>query len=162
MQENALCFRSLSTHSSGATLDCHPIQGASELAEHFRIRRVFVSEQQLFADSDQDLHDDDPATIHVLGLVEGVPAGSVRLYPLEDGSWKGDRLAVLRRHRRANIGRPLVKCAVALAAGLGGSRMDAQVQLPNVNFFKVLGWSAVGDAADQFGVPHQRMSIRLR
>lgn len=163
MQENVLPSRSPSTHNGDWPLDCHPVEDLAELTEHLRIRyEVFVCEQQLFANSDRDAHDDDPSTIHVLGLADGVPAGSVRLYPLGDGLWKGDRLAVLRRHRRDGIGRPLVKCAVALAASLGGSRMDAHIQLPNVTFFTVLGWSCVGEPADQFGVPHQRMSIALR
>ena len=108
------------------------------------------------------VYDDEPTTIHVIGLVDGIPAGAVRLYPLGDRLWKGDRLAVLHRYRRAGIGRPLVKCAVALAASLGGIRMDAQIQLPNVNFFKILGWSPDGKPAEQFGVLHQHMSIPLR
>ena len=180
MQEHALSSRLPSTHNllgseaftpqrparrQAAMLDCHAADELAELAAHFRIRReVFVVEQRLFVGSDRDIHDDDASTIHVIGLVDGVPAGAVRLYPLgprADGLWKGDRLAVLRRHRRDGIGRPLVKRAVALAAGLGGRRMDAQVQVANVNFFRILGWSPVGDPAEQFGVPHQHMSIPL-
>lgn len=149
-------------------LACRPVANAAELAAHFRIRRdVFVAEQALFAETDRDAHDDDERTIHVLGFVDGVPAGAVRLYPLTidpvaGDVWKGDRLAVLPEHRRARIGRPLVKCAVALAGELGGIRMDAQVQAPNVTFFKVLGWSPVGEPFDAYGVPHQQMSIGLR
>ena len=144
-------------------LTCRPVTDADELAAHFRIRRdVFVGEQRLFTTTDRDEHDDDDRTIHVLGLVDGVPAGAVRLYPLSGDVWKGDRLAVLPEYRRARIGRPLVKCAVALATELGGSRMDAQVQAPNVTFFKVLGWSPVGAPFDAYGVPHQQMSIELR
>ena len=178
MQEHALSSRSPSTRSlldsetftpqlparsHVAALDCHPAREFPERAEHFRIRHdVFVVEQRIFADSDRDVHDDEPTTIHVIGLVDGIPAGAVRLYPLGDRLWKGDRLAVLHRYRRAGIGRPLVKCAVALAASLGGIRMDAQIQLPNVNFFKILGWSPDGKPAEQFGVLHQHMSIPLR
>lgn len=158
-----------SSTSSVHTLDCHPARDFSELAAHFRIRReVFVGEQALFAGTDRDAHDDDQRTIHVLGLVDGVPAGAVRLYPVDDpGSpegalWKGDRLAVAREFRRAGIGRPLVKFAVATAADVGGMRMDADVQARNVNFFKVLGWACVGDPFIAYGVRHQRMSITLR
>ena len=144
-------------------LACRPVADADELTAHFRIRRdVFVGEQLLFPTTDRDEHDDDDRTIHVLGLVDGVAAGAVRLYPLSGDVWKGDRLAVLSEHRRAGIGRPLVKCAVALATELGGSRMDAQVQTRNVTFFKVLGWSPVGEPFDAYGVPHQQMSIELR
>jgi putative N-acetyltransferase (TIGR04045 family) len=144
-------------------LVCRAAADAAELGTHFRIRHdVFVGEQALFADTDRDEHDDDDGTIHVLGFVDGVAAGAVRLYPLAGDLWKGDRLAVLPEHRRAGIGRPLVKYAVALAGQRGGSRMDAQVQLPNVTFFKVLGWSPVGEPFDAYGVPHQQMTIGLR
>lgn len=162
MQENVLRSR-LSAPRFEHTLDCHPVEDDIELAHHFRIRHdVFVCEQRLFVGTDRDSHDDESTTIHVLGYVDLVPAGSVRLYPLGDGLWKGDRLAVLPEHRRAGIGRPLVKRAVALAASLGGHRMDAQIQLPNVKFFKALGWLSVGEPADQFGVSHQPMSITLQ
>ena len=143
-------------------LACRPARGPVELAAHHEIRRaVFVAEQEIFAVDDRDEHDENPATVHVLGLVHGVPAGTVRLYPLGGTLWKGDRLAVLPEHRRSHIGGPLVRLAVALAAERGGSRMEAQVQAPNVRFFVHLGWSPVGEPADHVGVLHQRMTIPL-
>jgi N-acyl-L-homoserine lactone synthetase len=61
---------------------CRPVTGPADRAEHHRIRRaVFVTEQGLFPGSDRDQHDDEPATVHLLGLVDGEPAGTVRLYP---------------------------------------------------------------------------------
>lgn len=142
-------------------LACRPVRDAVELAEHHRIRRVvFVEEQGLFTGDDRDAHDDDPATVHVLGLVDGVPAGTVRLYPLGGTRWKGDRLAVLRAHRHSGIGGPLVRFAVATAADRGGRRMDATVQAVNTGFFLGLGWTCVGRPADHLGVPHQSMTIR--
>jgi putative N-acetyltransferase (TIGR04045 family) len=144
------------------TLVCRPLRGPVELAAHLEIRRaVFAAEQGLFAGDDRDEHDAHPATVHVLGFVRGEPAGTVRLYPLGGTLWKGDRLAVLPEHRRSHIGGPLVQLAVALAGDLGGSRMDALVQVPNVRFFVYLGWSPVGDASDYLGVLHQRMTIPL-
>lgn len=146
------------------SLRCRPVQGPGELAAHHAIRRaVFVDEQGLFDPDDLDEYDVSEATVHVLGLVDTLAAGTVRLYPIDaDGLWKGDRLAVLRQHRRAGIGGPLVRLAVATARALGGSRMLAQVQAPNVPFFGVLGWDCEGAAAEQLGVLHQQMSIALR
>jgi putative N-acetyltransferase (TIGR04045 family) len=143
---------------------CGQAHGSAELATHHRIRHaVFVAEQGLFQLDDRDVHDVDPATIHVLGLDDGVPAGTVRLYPLGDGIWKGDRLAVLPEHRRSGgLGASLVRYAVATAGALGGSRMVAQIQPGNVRFFEALGWAAVGEPADYLGVLHQPMSIALR
>jgi putative N-acetyltransferase (TIGR04045 family) len=147
-----------------AGLLCRQAQGSAELATHHRIRHaVFVAEQRLFQLDDRDVHDADAATIHVLGLDDGVPAGTVRLYPLGDGIWKGDRLAVLPEHRRSGgLGASLVRYAVATAGAWGGSRMVAQIQPGNVRFFEALGWAAVGEPADYLGVLHQPMSIALR
>src|SRR5580700_7043184 len=71
---------------------------------------------------DRDAHDDDPATVHVVGLADGVICGTVRLYPLAGtpGRWKGDRLAVLDGHRHQGLGAPLVRFAVATAGRRGG------------------------------------------
>jgi len=144
-----------------AGLACRPTYGPDDLAAHHRIRHAVV-EQELFRLDDRDAHDSHPATIHVLGLDAGVPAGTVRLYPLDDRIWKGDRLAVLPEHRRSGLGGPLVRYAVATAGALGGLLMVAQIQTANVRFFQALGWTAVGDPADYLGLLHQQMSIALR
>ncbi len=152
---------------SADTRACHAVSDAAGLALHHRIRRtVFVDEQALF-DDDTDEHDTDPATVHVLGEVDGQPAGTVRLYPIGGdpiggGLWKGDRLAVLPDHRHSGIGGPLVRYAVATAASLGGSRMVATVQAVNTTFFLHLGWTAVGGPVAHLGVPHQLMTIDWR
>lgn len=150
-------------------LACRSVSSPDERAAHFRIRRqVFVAEQGLFASpggpgDDRDAHDDDPATIHVVGLADGVICGTVRLYPLPGvpGRWKGDRLAVLTGHRHRGLGAPLVRFAVATAACRGGREMEAYIQPGNVTFFEWLGWRRAGGLVDYAGVPHQRMLIGL-
>lgn len=149
--------------AAAPSLECRPVHDAAELAAHHRIRQaVFVDEQRLFDDDDADAHDACPSTVHVLGLVRGEPVGTVRLYPFgEDGWWKGDRLAVLPEHRHSQIGRPLVRLAVQLAAARGGSRMTASVQAANTRFFTTLGWTPVGEPFDLLGARHQTMTIGL-
>jgi putative N-acetyltransferase (TIGR04045 family) len=143
--------------------ECRPAATLEELATHFRIRhQVFVEEQHLFAGSDRDPHDDEPTTIHVLGLWAGEPVGVVRLFPLDgDGTWQGDRLAVLPEARVHGLGKPLVRFAVATAAKLGGREMVAHIQLPNVAFFERIGWVRKGEVETYVGVAHQPMSIDL-
>lgn len=145
-------------------LGCRAAEGPEELAIHHGIRRaVFVAEQGLFPVDDRDLHDGEAATIHALGFDDSVPAGTVRLYPFDGSVWKGDRLAVLPKHRHSGgLGASLVRYAVATAGALGGSQMVAQIQPGNVRFFQALGWTVVGEPADYLGVLHQKMSIALR
>ena len=149
--------------AAGGAVRCRVVAGPLERALHLRIRdEVFVREQGLFAVSDRDAHDDDPLTLQVLAWCGSEPAGTVRLYPLNQaGLWKGDRLAVLPRFRRHGVGAPLVEFAVRAAGELGGREMEAQIQLANVAFFERLGWRRLGEAADYCGRPHQRMVIGL-
>lgn len=144
-------------------LVCRPAATAGELAAHHAVRRaVFVEAQGLFDGDDRDAHDDDPATVHVVGVTGETIAGAVRLYPLDDaGLWKGDRLAVLPRSRALQLGADLVRCAVALAGAAGGRRMVATVQAPNVRFFERLGWRATGPRTVFHDVEHQSMEIPL-
>ncbi|MGH8930097.1 MAG: MSMEG_0567/Sll0786 family nitrogen starvation N-acetyltransferase [Egibacteraceae bacterium] len=111
---------------------------------------------------DRDERDEDPSTLHAVGLCGSGAAGTVRPHPLGEGLWKGDRLAVLPVYRRCNVGGPLVRFAVATAGDLGGRRMIATVQAQNVRFFVRLGWTPIGDLVPYLGHPHQGMEIPLR
>lgn len=145
-------------------LSCRLVAGSDELASHYRIRhQIFVQEQQLFAESDVDAHDAREDVLHVLGWYGEVPAGAVRLYPLDaaEGSWQGDRLAVLPEFRAAGLGAPLVRFAVATAGQRGGAVMLAHVQVANERFFTRLGWTRQGDVELYVGRPHVLMTIPL-
>jgi len=148
-------------------VECRNVGTEAELAVHLRIRHlVFVTEQGIFDRDDHDLHDEAPATVHVVGYLSNAAAGTVRLYPVrsEPGGrtlWQGDRLAVLPEYRRHRLGGPLVQYAVRTAGQLGGGRMIANVQLANVTFFQHLGWARVGEPEPYHGIAHQRMSIGL-
>lgn len=153
---------SAATQSAVGLITCEPAGSAAAIAEHHAIRhQVFVVEQEIFAGSDTDAHDNEPAVIRLLGRYDGVAAGSVRLFELEPGLWQGDRLAVLAPYRIHGLGGPLVRCAVALAGARGGSTMVAHIQLPNVEFFIRLGWWRNGSVETYAGLPHQPMAISL-
>jgi putative N-acetyltransferase (TIGR04045 family) len=161
------------SHATTATIRRHPpttecriVADPRELAAHHDIRNaVFVDEQRIFPASDRDVRDGAPSTVHVLGLVDGLPAGTVRLFPLEPadpgGDWQGDRLAVLREYRARSLGAPLVRFAVATAGRCGGRRMIAHVQPVNREFFLRLGWRQVGEPELYVGIPHLLMDIGL-
>jgi putative N-acetyltransferase (TIGR04045 family) len=144
-------------------VSCREVTTAVELEAHFRVReQVFVKEQQFFELSDHDAHDEEPTTLHVLAYCGDAVAGAVRIYPLEEPRlWKGDRLAVLPDFRKRSVGAPLVRFAVFTAAGRGGRRMVANIQMQNVAFFERLGWYRLGEPWDYAGRPHQKMAIEL-
>jgi putative N-acetyltransferase (TIGR04045 family) len=135
---------------------------AAELDGHLAVRhRVFVELQGLFEGSDVDAFDALDDTLHAVAIVDGDVVGTVRLYPLGDGLWKGDRLAVLPDARVHRLGAALVNFAVRTAGSMGGVRMVAQVQTANVRFFERLGWSRDGEPALYHGALHQPMAIPL-
>ena len=152
------------SRSAASRVVCRQVASAAELADHFAIRRrIFVDEQAIFTESDLDLHDRDTSAVALMGYCDGVAAGTVRLFAIDpaDGIWQGDRLAVLAPYRTRGLGAPLVRCAVATAAVLGGHLMSAHIQLPNVRFFQRLGWETRGDPEIYAGLVHQPMSIEL-
>jgi putative N-acetyltransferase (TIGR04045 family) len=144
-------------------LTCRIASGPEELAIHLQIRqRIFVEEQHLFSGTDRDGHDDDPGTVHVLGLHGSIAGGAVRLYPVEEpGRWTGDRLAVLPEFRKLWMGAELVRFAVRTAGERGGDLMVAHIQPQNVAFFRHLGWHRMGETVEFHGRPHQMMAIPL-
>ncbi len=149
---------------SADLLSCRVVAGPDELASHHRIRHeTFVREQHIFTESDVDALDAREDVLHVLGWCGGVPAGTVRLYPLDAAgrTWQGDRLAVLPEFRAAGLGAPLVRFAVATAGRLGGVSMLAHVQITNERFFTHLGWTRQGDVEFYVGRPHLLMTIAL-
>ncbi len=144
---------------------CAIARSADDMLAHRSIRRaVFVVEQGLFDTTDLDDRDSDARTIHVLARWQAVPAGSVRLYPIDDAGdvWQGDRLAVLPDYRTSGVGAPLVRFAVETAGKRGGSTMVAHIQVANVAFFRRLGWVVAGEVEEYVGQPHVPMKIALR
>jgi putative N-acetyltransferase (TIGR04045 family) len=137
-------------------------ESEADLAAHYLVRHsVFVEEQRIFHDTDQD--EWDATAIHLVAEMGPLIVGAVRLYPLDEaGLWQGDRLAVLSDQRRnLRAGGPLVRAAVAEAGRRGGHTMIASIQEPNVTFFQHLGWHRIGLMAPLHGLSHQRMAIRL-
>ncbi|MCC7411412.1 MAG: GNAT family N-acetyltransferase [Gammaproteobacteria bacterium] len=87
--------------------------GAAELAQARALRRrVFVDEQGIPAELDDDGHDD--GSIHVLAWLDGAVIGTARLTPHADGSAHLSRVAVLPAHRGGGLGARLVRALEAL------------------------------------------------
>jgi putative N-acetyltransferase (TIGR04045 family) len=152
----------VSSSAVASSLACRLAETAEELAAHHAVRRrIFVDDQRLFVGNDRDERDLEPGTLHAVGVDDGAVVGAVRLYPLANGYWQGDRLAVLPEARVRHLGALLVRFAVATAGERGGHTMVARIQLPNVRFFEHLGWHADGPASPYHGVTHQPMAISL-
>jgi len=138
---------------------CREIHGTEELDACFAIRQnIFVGEQKLFEETDRDEHD--RRAVHIGAFLNDRIIGTVRVYKDRSGIWWGGRLAVLKRFR-GRAGRLLVQKATETVRTKKAYCFRAHVQVENINFFKSLGWTPVGDVADHHGRPHQLMEAPL-
>jgi len=139
---------------------CQIAENNREILECYRIRNeVFVLEQKLFKKSDRDKSDRD--AIHILAKIADEIVGTVRVFKKEDDVWFGGRLAVLKKARRGDASRLLVKKAVEIAKLKKAKRFLAWVQEPNVNFFLRLGWKKIDKKKIYLGKLHQLMEADL-
>jgi radical SAM protein (TIGR04043 family)/putative N-acetyltransferase (TIGR04045 family) len=143
-------------------LICLPARTQAEEKAAFAIRhKIFVEEQRLFAETDQD--ENDARSIHLVALRNGEVVGTVRVYPMqgEPGQWIGGRLAVIRSERAGGAGELLVREAMRTVKRLDCAKFTATIQKRNVVWFEKLGWWKEGEVFDLLGKPHQLMQADL-
>lgn len=145
----------------GDRLICHPVRTRYEKEKAFEIRRkVFVEEQKIFLDSDQDKND--LKSIHLVAELDREVIGTVRLFPVDqNGHWVGGRLAVKKEFRNTGAGELLVREAIKCVKQKGCKKFTAHIQVENVPFFSRLGWKAIEPVKEYFGKPHQLMEANL-
>jgi putative N-acetyltransferase (TIGR04045 family) len=141
---------------------------AWQLQSYRRLRQaVFVSEQGLFASTDEDDVDEQALAIVAMTVCHGMPdqvVGTVRIFRRPSDApnvWYGGRLAVEPAYRRqGSIGDGLIRAAVCSAHAMGCSRFLATVQLPVVRYFERHHF-AVRDKIEVCGAPHALMEADL-
>lgn len=124
-----------------------------------RIRsRVFIEEQGVPEALEYDGLD--AACIHVVACLGGQVVGTARLR-IVDGVAKAERVAVDRVHRRAGVGRALMRGLEREALALGRDRMVLNAQEEAIPFYEALGYRAEGERFEEAGIPHRRMTLPL-
>ncbi|MCB2225608.1 MAG: MSMEG_0568 family radical SAM protein [Desulfarculaceae bacterium] len=145
-----------------ARLVVRPARDAAEREAALAVRqRVFVEEQGIVALSDRD--ETDERSIHLLAIVNGEVAGTVRVYQSDERpeAWVGGRLAVEKAQRRTGAGAALVKEAMRTVRRRGCTHFTAEIQQANVAFFQRLGWAKSGEQYEIHGWAHQPMTADL-
>jgi putative N-acetyltransferase (TIGR04045 family) len=127
-------------------------------------RRIFCLEQQLFQESDRDLHDPHALPIVAVAALPGGDTrviGVVRVYETEPGVWYGGRLGVEAAQRGLfALHRALVECAVSSAAQRGASLFLAHVQARKVPLLERLHFR-VRERVQLHGLTHALMEADL-
>jgi predicted GNAT family N-acyltransferase len=137
------------------------ISTAPGLACAFAIRRtVFVEEQGVGMALEFDGLDD--AARHLLAIVDGEPAGTLRIRRLAAGRIaKIERVAVLAPQRRHRVGRALMTAALDLARGEGANEAKVHAQVAVQGFYASLGFVAFGGPFEEDGIAHVAMRLPL-
>ncbi len=118
---------------------------------------VFIVEQNIPEELEWD--EFDAASMHVIAEdCEGSPVGCGRLLP--DGHL--GRMAVTSDWRGRGVGAAMLERLVALARLRGDERARLNAQTHAIPFYARFGFTPVGAAYLEAGIPHQAMERQLR
>jgi putative N-acetyltransferase (TIGR04045 family) len=140
------------------------VETDDELQQCFAVRHsVFVEEQRIFFETDQDEYDKNAIHIVAIDNNTGKVVGTVRCNETKDGIWYGARLAVAKEFRThpSLIGVKLSIIAEKTVADRGAKRFLAYIQPNNVRFFERLNWRKLDQPVTHFGSIHQLMEASL-
>jgi predicted GNAT family N-acyltransferase len=126
-----------------------------------RIRTaVFQLEQGI--DPSLDWDGLDLKSVHLLATVGSEGVGCARLREYADASaLKLERLAVLKPYRHQGIGGEMVQTAIAYSQSQGYTTLVLHAQQPTVDFYKQLGFTAVGEPFEEAAIAHLKMEKML-
>ena len=134
------------------------VSSEKELAQAFRVRiGVFVREQGVPAEIELD--DDDQCAVHFLASIGRRAVGTARLV-MRGGKAKIGRMAVLKSHRRKNIGKKLLTLAIRTAEKRGARQIYLHAQVAVIAFYESAGFRSVGPVFDEAGIAHRKMVLK--
>jgi predicted GNAT family N-acyltransferase len=129
---------------------------ASGRGELERVRRaVFVDEQRI--PEWEEWNEADARSLHLLARLNRDPVGTGRLEP----AGKIGRIAVIAGQRGRGIGTQILLRLLGEARRLGIREPYLHAQVQALPFYEKLGFQCEGDAFDEAGIPHVRMSLVL-
>ncbi|MEH6773156.1 MAG: GNAT family N-acetyltransferase [Cereibacter changlensis] len=132
----------------------------TDIAACRALRRTVFIEEQGVPEADE-IDDLDGEAIHLLAEVEGRPVGSARLL-VRGETGKIGRVCVLAEQRGAGLGAALIRAAVAELRRIPGVRQaKLGAQTHALGFYEKLGFTALGPAYIDAGIPHRDMVLAL-
>lgn len=133
-------------------------QGLINSTESVDIRKTVFVEEQHFNDEFDEIDD---IAYHTVIFDNGVPVATGRLYSSEDAIFHIGRVAVLKEYRGKGIGNMVVASLENKAAELGASEINLSAQVRVSEFYKRLGYRAVGKEYFDEYCPHIRMIKKI-
>ena len=138
-----------------------PVTSESGLRAAFAIRTaVFVDEQGVDPTLEMDVHDDDPAVVHVLARVADDPVGTGRIRRVETTTAKVERVAVLPAYRGRGVGQEIMRALESLVPE-GVTDLVLHSQHTVEGFYQTLGYRRDSEVFVEAGIDHVRMRRSL-
>jgi predicted GNAT family N-acyltransferase len=157
----------MSTPENPQPVTIAQIQNEADLFQALAIREVvFIEEQAVPEGIERDA--EDARAYHVLAFQGGHAIGTGRLVTLpepppgETGKWAQiGRMAVLKAHRKANVGSMLLTSLEdeARRRGVNGIMLHSQVYA--LEFYKKHGYEQLGEVFQEAGIEHLEMRKKL-
>jgi predicted GNAT family N-acyltransferase len=133
-----------------------------DVAKCFAIRHtVFVEGQNIDAMIERDDWDNNPKSWHMLALLNGAPAGAVRVIFPDAVTAKIGRLAVLPEARGQGLSRDLMAQILDDLPAHGVKKVKLSAQAYLENFYHTLGFETIGAPYQEVGIDHVLMEKTL-
>lgn len=126
-----------------------------EDAIHIR-KEVFVEEQLVAPELEID--DLEDQTTHLVGYIHSVPVATARVYEKELGTFKIQRVAVIKKARKAGTGQKLMNELETHLRSLDARKMVLDSQDHAIMFYEKSGFLVEGNGFMDAGIPHHRMT----
>ncbi|MDT0631754.1 GNAT family N-acetyltransferase [Rubrivirga sp. S365] len=124
---------------------------------------VFVDEQACPPEEEWDAHDAPErrgrTTHHLLAAEGGAAVGCARWRAVEGGAARLERFAVLPAARGRGVGRALVARTLADARAAGHRRFVLHAQTAAAPLYAAFGFEPEGEAFDEAGIEHVKMTL---
>ncbi|MGR6086905.1 MAG: GNAT family N-acetyltransferase [Arcticibacter sp.] len=124
----------------------------------FRIRRtVFVDEQQV--NEAEEFDEFENSSIHYLGMLNGVPAGTARWRITQNGI-KLERFAVLIEYRNKGVAAAILNKVITDTVR-PGVKIYMHAQLSAQGFYEKFGFVTEGSIFEECGILHYKMYLAV-
>lgn len=118
-------------------------------------KEVFVEEQQVPVSMEID--DLEDKTLHLVGYEEGIPVATARIFPMENGKYKVQRVAIRKAAREKKCGSILMQEIERHIRELGGRRLFLGAQNHAIGFYEKVGYTICGEEYEEAGILHHDM-----
>lgn len=119
---------------------------------HLIRKEVFQIGQGVDKAIELDGRDDESQSL--IGYFNGQPAGTVRLRPIDAGTMKLERLAVLKEYRGMSIASSLIEYCTVLARHQNFKRIKLHAQVTALPIYTRAGYDIIGDEFLEADIVH--------